>query len=258
LGSGVNVKVIKPPMEKVTSGKIFKPSKMYLNKLWMKALAGILTFWLIMVLGLIGLSSLLAYTEPSRYSSAMSLIGNWLVPVSIWTVGLNLIWLIPYIILAPSYVKSIEYSVKAETGETMPEIYVKKGIVTVTRKHVPFRTITNISSHAGPFDRMLGIGNVSIETAGYSGTKQTGPEEKLEGIVFYEEVRDFILNELRRFKFPYVTGTEVVYPEDEPVPRLESLDDEILITLREIRNILREQKRRGDKQNKIGELGQNN
>jgi hypothetical protein len=41
----------------------------------------------------------------------------------------------------------------------------------------------------------------------------------LEGIVFYEEVRDFILNELRRFKYPYFTGTEIEYPEDEPFPR---------------------------------------
>ena len=70
-------------------------------------------------------------------------------------------------------------------------------------------------------------------------------EEKLSGIVFYEEVRDFILKELRKFKSPYVTGTEVVYPTEEPVPKMEGLDDEILITLREIRDILRN--RRKDK-----------
>ncbi|UCD39523.1 MAG: hypothetical protein JSV87_03675, partial [Candidatus Bathyarchaeota archaeon] len=74
--------------------------------------------------------------------------------------------------------------------------------------------------------------------------QQKGPEVKLEGIVFYEEVRDFILNELRRFKAPYVTGTEVIYPNEEPVPRMEGLDDEILVTLREIRDILRSRKNR--------------
>ena len=121
----------------------------------------------------------------------------------------------------------------------MPEIYVKRGVVTVTKKHVPFRTITNISSRAGPFDRILGIGSIHIETAGYSGSNQQGPEEKLEGIVFYEEVRDFILSELRKFKSPYVTGTEVVHPTEEPVPRMDGLDDEILITLREIRDLLK-------------------
>ena len=128
---------------------------------------------------------------------------------------------------------------KAETGETMPEIFVKRGVVTVTRKHVPFRTITNISSRVGIFDRLFNIGSVHIETAGYSGSHQAGPEVKLEGIVFYEEVRDFILNELRKFKAPYVTGTEVVPRTEEPVTRMEGLDDEILITLREIRDLLR-------------------
>jgi len=124
----------------------------------------------------------------------------------------------------------------------MPEIYVKRGVATITRKHVPFRTITNISSKAGIFDRLFNIGSVHIETAGYSGSHQAGPEVKLEGIVFYEEVRDFILNELRKFKAPYVTGTEVVPRIEEPVPRTEGLDDEILITLREIRDILKNQK----------------
>jgi hypothetical protein len=132
--------------------------------------------------------------------------------------------------------------VKAESGDTMPEIYSKRGIVTITRKHLPFRTITNISTRAGPFDRLFKIGAVHIETAGYAGANQKGPEEQISGIVFYEEVRDFILKELRRFKEPYVTGTEVVIPTEKPVSRMEGLDDEVLLTLREIRDILRHKK----------------
>jgi len=103
---------------------------------------------------------------------------------------------------------------------------------------LPFRTITNISSRTGPFDRLFKIGSVQIETAGYSGTSQKGPEEKISGIMFYEEVRDFILKELRKFREPYVTGTEVVLPTEQPVPKMEGLDDEILVTLREIRDLL--------------------
>ena len=64
----------------------------------------------------------------------------------------------------------------------------------------------------------------------------------IEGITFYEEVRDFILKELRRFKTPYVMGTEVAHPVEEPVPRGPGLEDEMLIALREIRDLLREQK----------------
>ncbi len=103
--------------------------------------------------------------------------------------------------------------------------------------HGPSRTYpAGLGPSRGSSDRL------SPETAGYSGSSQTGPEEKLEGIVFYEEVRDFILNELRKFKAPYVIGTEVVHPEEEPVPRGPGLDDEMLITLREIRDLLRKQK----------------
>jgi hypothetical protein len=174
--------------------------------------------------------------------NAPEFITTWIFPVGFWTIIINLIWLIPVLVYIPFSYRVIEYSVKAQTGETMPEVYVKRGVITITRKHVPFRTITNISSKAGPFDRLFGIGSVHIETAGYSGSQQQGPEVKLDGIVFYEEVRDFILNELRKFKSPYVIGTEVSHPVEEPVPRMKGLDHEILITLREIRDLLKHQK----------------
>lgn len=115
---------------------------------------------------------------------------------------------------------------------------MKKGIVNVTRKHVPFRTITNISSRARPIYRLLNIGNVEIQTAGFSGPKSSGgPEEKIEGIVFYEELRDYILHELRKFRAPYVTGTEVVTQEGAPAMEYEgAAQDETLLLLREIRD----------------------
>jgi uncharacterized membrane protein YdbT with pleckstrin-like domain len=123
----------------------------------------------------------------------------------------------------------------------MPEIYVKKGLINITRKHVPFRTITNLQSVAGPFDRLFGIGSIEVETASGSGSSLQSAEEKLEGLTFYEELRDFILMELRKFKDPYVTGTEVVHPEEDEVIRVgpSDIEDEILIVLREIRDLLR-------------------
>jgi membrane protein YdbS with pleckstrin-like domain len=244
LEKDVREKVIKPPIKRVTSGKIFKPSKAFLHKNLLQPIVLAVSFLLIVVICFVGGSFIGAAVEPEEIPSATQHIATWIVPVSFWTVVANLFWFVPFMIYIPFEFKSIEYSVKAETGETMPEIYVKRGVVTVTRKHVPFRTITNISSKAGVFDRLFNIGSVHIETAGYSGSQQSGPEVKLEGIVFYEEVRDFILNELRKFKAPYVTGTEVVPRTEEPVPRTEGLDDEILITLREIRDILKNQKMR--------------
>jgi len=242
LEKDIKEKVIKPPIKRVTSGKIFKPSKAFLHKNLLQPIVLAITIWLIVIICFLGGSFIGAAVEPEDIPSAIQHINTWIVPISFWPIIINLVWLIPLLIYIPFEFRSIEYSVKAETGETMPEIYVKRGVITVSRKHVPFRTITNISSKAGVFDRLFNIGSVHIETAGYSGSHQTGPEVKLEGIVFYEEVRDFILNELRKFKAPYVTGTEVVPRIEEPVPRTEGLDDEILITLREIRDLLKNQK----------------
>jgi len=236
-------KVIRPPVKQITSGKTFKPSQAYLYKLLFQSVLTFILLWLIVVLSFVGIAFLIA-TDPAN-PSATQIINDYVVPVNLWTVIINLFWLVPALVAIPPYFRSIEYSVKAESGETMPEIFSKRGIITITRKHVPFRTITNISSRAGPFDRLFKIGSVHIETAGYSGASQKGPEEKISGVVFYEEVRDFILRELRKFKEPYVTGTEVVYPTEKPVTKKEGLDDEILITLREIRDILRN--RRKDK-----------
>lgn len=238
----VEEKIIRPPIKQITSGKIFKPSQAFLHKLLLQSVLAFISVWLIAVLSFLGIAFLQA-TDPTN-PSATQLINTWIVPVNLWTIVINLIWLVPALIAIPPYFKSIEYSVKAESGETMPEIYSKRGILTITRKHLPFRTITNISSRAGPFDRMFRIGSVHIETAGYSGAKKAGPEEKISGITFYEEVRDFILKELRKFKEPYVTGTEVVHPTEEPIPRMEGLDDEILITLREIRDILKNKEKK--------------
>ena len=241
MGKNVEEKVIRPPLKQITSGKIFKPSQAFLHKMLFQSVFLFIIIWLMAVLSFVGIAYI-APTDPTNPGTA-KIFSDWIVSVNLWTVVANLVWFLPALIVVPRYFKSIEYSVKAETGDTMPEIYSKRGIITITRRHVPFRTITNISSRAGPFDRLFKIGSVHIETAGYSGPNQKGPEEKISGVVFFEEVRDFILKELRKFKEPYVTGTEVVIPTEMPVLRTESLDDEMLVTLREIRDILRNRRK---------------
>lgn len=228
-----------PSSEGMSRGKTFKPSMALRNKYWFTAISMALIFWLAVVLGFYGISFLISLDESWSHAALMS---QWLGFVNFWAFVGNMIWLIPAIIGISVYIRAIEYSVISESGEASPEIYVKKGIINVTKKHVPFRTITNISSRAGIIDRMFGIGNVEIQTAGYSGgpTGQSGPEEKLEGIRAYEDLTNFVLSELRKFRDPYTTGTEVVFPHEETIPRLEgTLDDEILTAIRDIREILR-------------------
>ncbi len=233
--------VIRPPMEPVTSGKVFRPDRRFMYKYYLMMVLIAVGLYVLIIGSWLGIGYLVATVDETiTYADFEAVINDWFGLVNLWFWVIMAVWMVPATILIPLYYKSIEYSVISKSGEAMPEIYVKKGIINVTRKHVPFRTITNISSRAGPFDRLLGIGNVEIETAGYSGTSQWGPEEKLEGVVFYEELRDFILQELRKFRAPYATTTELVAPE-RPVPSLEgTLQDEILTVLREIRDLLRE------------------
>jgi membrane protein YdbS with pleckstrin-like domain len=240
LDKNVDGKVIRPPVKPIASGTIFRPSNAFLQKLLVEFLI-VFVFTYLCTIACFAFVAYLAALDPT-VPPALQIINDYWVIVNIWTVIGELFWLVPALVLVKPYVKSIEYSVKAESGDTMPEIYSKRGVLTITRRHVPFRTITNISSKAGLFDRLFKIGSVQIETAGNAGASQKGPEETLSGIVFYEEVRDFILRELRKFRDPYTTGTEVVYPKEEPVGGKSGSDDEVLITLREIRDLLREKK----------------
>lgn len=230
-------RVIKPPGEKISSGRVFRPVKALRNKGWLIMLLTAFVLWFIAVGGWVGIGWLSGYSN-GDLASFWTGLAVWWIPVNIGMTIFNLFWLTPGFILLPLYVRSVEYSVISETGKTMPEIYVKKGIISITRKHVPFRTITNISTTAGPLDRLFGIGSVEIETAGYS-ARRMGPEERLTGIPFYEEVRDFILQELRKYRGQYALATEVVRREEEPVPKLPGrFDDDILRTLREMRELL--------------------
>ena len=251
-------RVIKPPMEAIKSGKVFKPARAFIYKGWLTVILAAVILWVLAMLCWLGIGYIVIVIDDGiPFSGFVAYFNDWWMPVNFWWWVINAFWAIPAIVIWPFYVNRFEYSVIAHSGETMPEIYVRKGIITVTEKHVPFRTITNISSKAGPLDRLFGIGSVEIQTAGFSGGAQAGakPEEKLEGLHIFESVRDFVLRELRRFTGQYVTGTEVVTPFERPVPSLEgSLQDEILITLREIRDsvapirdVLDELKREKDK-----------
>ena len=230
-------------MEDVTAGRVFKPNRRFYYKEWLGwiIVAGIL--WL-MAFGALMLGSFIYMTDqsgPWNWNNFSAIVFDVLPILNFWFAVSMILWWLPIMIAIPLYIRNIRYSVISKKGDRMPEIFVQKGLLNITKKHVPFRTITNISSRAGPIDRLFGIGTVEIQTAGFSGgpSGQGGPEEKIEGVVFYEEVRDYILQELRKFRDPYVTTTEVVLPHEETVPRsADSLDDEMLITLREIRDVL--------------------
>jgi uncharacterized membrane protein YdbT with pleckstrin-like domain len=102
------------------------------------------------------------------------------------------IW-IPAIILAVPYCSSLSYEIQDD------EVIVRVGIITHSVKHVPYRTVTNISLCRDILDRwFFGLGSLHIQTAGMSG--KSGAEEKLVGLPNVQEVYDLVVTELRRFR----------------------------------------------------------
>ncbi|MFX0205197.1 MAG: PH domain-containing protein [Candidatus Hodarchaeota archaeon] len=147
-------------------------------------------------------------------------------------VGLSSIIFLPILIALPFYVRSMEFIVHGD------EVVVRKGLINKTVKHCPYRNIVNISTTAGPLDRFFGIGCVNIETAGKSGLVAE-PEEKLEGLTLYHEIRDYILRRLRVFQSTQKGEKgSIDIPTDQ-----ESLQRETIRTLKEIRDLLKERLR---------------
>lgn len=135
-------------------------------------------------------------------------------------------------VLIPPYYRSISYELADE------EIIVRRGILTKTVRTVPYRTVTNIDAKRGPFDRILGIGGIHVQTAGYS--QQAAAEAHLEGLTDYDVVAEEIHAALRRYRSR--TGPSIGVEEpalgEAPVGGQEELLREILAELRAVRGRL--------------------
>ena len=96
-------------------------------------------------------------------------------------------------LLTGPYYRSLSYEIQDD------EVIVHVGILTKSVKHVPYRTVTNLTVKRDILDRWLfGLGTLNIQTAGMSG--QTGAEERLVGLTNVQEVYEMVVTELRRFR----------------------------------------------------------
>lgn len=152
------------------------------NKYQIKMMLVITLIAFLVLLGAGILSFLIGLDDP----------GAGLVVIGIALVGDALFWVIGMILSVP-YFRSLRYQIMED------EVIVHVGIVTHSVKHVPFRTVTNITVKRDIFDRwFFSLGSLSIQTAGMSG--QTGAEENLVGLENVQEVYDLVVAELRRFR----------------------------------------------------------
>ena len=160
---------------------MFYPDKKLINKLFLVT-ASIMLFILIFLLPV----AILIGSEEGGASGA-------LLGVSI-VLGTAVVGFIIAASLIRPYYRSIAY----EMGED--EMIVRVGIITQSVKHVPFRTVTNIEVKRDPFDRILGIGRINIQTAGGASSEGSSAEEQLVGLVDYDAVYERVATMLRRFR----------------------------------------------------------
>jgi membrane protein YdbS with pleckstrin-like domain len=124
--------------------------------------------------------------------------------VVIITAILDAVWWVPAMLVTGPYYRSLSYEVQDD------EVIVRAGIWTKSVKHVPYRTVTNLTVKRDILDRWLfGLGTLNIQTAGMSG--QTGAEERLVGLPNVQEVYEIVVTELRRFRggmAPTAAGVE--------------------------------------------------
>ena len=89
---------------------------------------------------------------------------------------------------------------------TNRSLRVREGVVRVREMTITFANIQNISSSQGPLQRLLGIADLRVDTAGGgSQKKEKEGEENLHGVRFRgvnnaDEIRDLINTRLRQLK----------------------------------------------------------
>ena len=247
-------RVIKPPVEQVVSGRVFHPNNAFLCKKWLRVFIIISLVWSgILLFYTLSNDPVFVHdiTEIAGWTGVLFILGWETVNPLYWSIAISIYFL--WMIYSYIYVKHIDYSVASWEGEVSPEIYVKKGIIQITERHVPFRTIANLRTRRGVFDRLFGIGTIQIETAAKPSSEGGGSviamilqkltrggtaEENIEGVKFHEELRNFILRELRGFaRVPLLIETPEKGRKRERIFNRETLE-----AFREIRDALLLQK----------------
>jgi membrane protein YdbS with pleckstrin-like domain len=146
-----------------------------------------------------------------------------LAPVEI-TIIISIFLGIPVLIITtitlywiPKYYDTLKYKL------TQNEMVWRRGVWFRKTGIVPYNRITNIDIEQGPISRKLGIGSLKIQTAGYSGASGgTGrsAEIRIEGVVHFEELRQFIMGFVHGRKQAGPATGIYEHPEDKVLEEL--------------------------------------
>ena len=108
----------------------------------------------------------------------------------VWLLCLGLIsimWIVSFPLIH-LWIKNLSYFIHDD------RITIQSGILTKKEKNIPYRSITDFVLVRGPFDRILGIGTIKVQTAGQSAE---GYEGNLSGLLDYEPLHTDLREKLK-------------------------------------------------------------
>ncbi len=191
-------------------GNVIKPDKKYYT-------AQLLILSILSSLIIIGaiVINLIIYYQEGPDSEGITVI--WLICLGIiscmWIVSLPIIHL---------WIKNLSYFIHDD------RITIQSGILTKKEKNIPYRSITDFVLVRDPFDRILGIGTIKVQTAGQSAE---GYEGNLSGLLDYGPLHANLREKLKTLH-PISESTTT----SEPIKQTdESVLIQILEELKEIR-----------------------
>ena len=109
-------RIIKPPMEDVTRGKVFTPDTRFYYKEWFTAVLVAVFFWMLAV-GVLMLGAWIHVMDNNEtWYTFFAIFFDVLPILSFWYVLSLVVWWLPAMIGIPLYIRSIEYSVISKSG----------------------------------------------------------------------------------------------------------------------------------------------
>lgn len=212
-----------PPTLPTSPGEVpdaFKPAKGYLRylKLW---------FWIVLVV------------------IDLAILIGWLVlTVAVWWLGLLLA--VPALILAvvPDIVAYVAIHLRYDTTwYVMSErsLRIRRGIWIIHEMTFTFENVQNVKVQQGPLQRLFGISDLIVETAGSGGNDEKGQaalnQGRVEGVADAWALRDRILAKLQKTRSSGL-GDDVNDSEHSDSAAATGWSKEHLQALRAIRNEL--------------------
>lgn len=154
--------------------------------------------------------------DPATFSR-VSWIIFYIAIAALWVVA------VPSIIL---WYRSLSYYIEDD------KVVIHKGVLGKVQQNIPYRMVTDFRLVRSPYDRILGIGSVQIQTAGQS-QSGTGYEGKLDAMIDWEGVHQ----ELRRRLADYRGGIADARPAGPPESRAGGEGETLNLILEELRAI---------------------